>query len=81
MPHALWDRQGPRELTTVAVHQVEAADGTRNWERVTTVYDAQGYATAKTEPWPITAATARWRPDSKLSIRPNPPPTTRTWPT
>ena len=50
MPHALWDRQGPRELTTVAVHQVEAADGTRNWERVTTVYDAQGYATAKTEP-------------------------------
>ncbi|WP_144629665.1 cytochrome c1 [Bordetella genomosp. 13] len=49
MPHVLWERQGPRELTTVALHQVEGKDGTHAWERVTTVYDAQGYATAKTE--------------------------------
>lgn len=46
MPHVLWERQGPRELTTVAMHQSEG----KGWERVTTVYDAQGYSTVKTEP-------------------------------
>ena len=44
MPHALWERQGPRELTTVAMHEVEGKDGApQSWERVTTVYDAVSY--------------------------------------
>jgi ubiquinol-cytochrome c reductase cytochrome c1 subunit len=46
MPHALWDRQGPRELTTVAMQAGEKGA----WSRVTTVYDAQGIASVKTEP-------------------------------
>lgn len=46
MPHVLWELQGPRELTTVAMHQL--ADG--GWERVTTTYDDQGYAAVKKEP-------------------------------
>jgi len=51
MPHALWERQGPRELTTVAMHPgAPQANGETEWERVTTVYDAQGFATTKTEP-------------------------------
>ena len=51
MPHALWERQGPRELTTVAMHEVEGKYGApKSWERVTTVYDAQGFATVKAEP-------------------------------
>ena len=51
MPHALWQRQGPRELTTVAMHEVEGKDGApKTWERVTTVYDAQGFSTVKAEP-------------------------------
>jgi len=49
MPHVLWDRQGPRELTTTVVHQVEK-DGKKSWERVTTVFDPMGYATNKVEP-------------------------------
>ena len=51
MPHALWERQGPRELTTVAMHEVEGKEGEpKTWEKVTTVYDAQGFANVKTEP-------------------------------
>ncbi|MDM9558563.1 cytochrome c1 [Bordetella petrii] len=50
MPHALWELQGPRELTTVAMHEVTGQDGAKSWERVTTTYDAQGYSTVKTEP-------------------------------
>ncbi|ARP93048.1 cytochrome c1 [Bordetella genomosp. 13] len=50
MPHVLWERQGPRELTTVAMHQAQSKDGAPTWERVTTVYDAQGFADVKTEP-------------------------------
>ena len=50
MPHVLWELQGPRELTTVAMHQVEGKDGATSWERVTTTYDPQGYAAVKTEP-------------------------------
>lgn len=50
MPHVLWQRQGPRELTLVSMHQAEASDGTKSWERVTTLYDAQGYSTTKAEP-------------------------------
>ncbi|WP_198297693.1 cytochrome c1 [Bordetella genomosp. 9] len=47
MPHVLWERQGPRELTTVAMHRVEGKGEEGGWERVTTVYDVQGYATVK----------------------------------
>lgn len=49
MPHVLWERQGPRELTTVAVRET-TTDGHAGWQRVTTTYDAQGFATVKTEP-------------------------------
>lgn len=47
MPHVLWERQGPRELTTVAMHRGEGEHG---WERVTTTYDVNGAATVKSEP-------------------------------
>jgi len=47
MPHALWQRQGPRVLTTVAMHHGEGEHG---WERVTTTYDENGVATVKREP-------------------------------
>jgi len=47
MPHVLWERQGPRELTTVAMHRGEGEHG---WERVTTTYDVNGAATVKHEP-------------------------------
>lgn len=54
MPHALWQDQGPRELTTVAMHEVEAKNAKegapKTWERITTVYDAQGFSTVKAEP-------------------------------
>ena len=51
MPHVMWDDQGPRELTKVDVHQVRGKDGApATWERVTTVYDPQGYAAVKREP-------------------------------
>ena len=49
MPHVLWERQGPRELTTVAMHKAEPPGGNAGWERVTTVYDAQGFATTRKE--------------------------------
>ena len=40
-----------RELTTVAMHEVEGKEGEpKTWEKVTTVYDAQGFANVKTEP-------------------------------
>ena len=52
MPHVMWERQGPRTMTSVAVHQHETA-GAKGahaaWERVTTTYDAAGYTTSKTE--------------------------------
>lgn len=51
MPHVLWQRQGPREWTTVAMREVESKDGApTTWERVTTVYDAQGFSTIKADP-------------------------------
>jgi ubiquinol-cytochrome c reductase cytochrome c1 subunit len=51
MPHALWERQGPRELTTVRMEEMPGGGEGHEaaWQRVTTVYDAQGYATAKTD--------------------------------
>ena len=39
MPHVMWQRQGERTLTKTAVHQ----NADKQWERVTTVYDADGY--------------------------------------
>jgi ubiquinol-cytochrome c reductase cytochrome c1 subunit len=46
MPHVMWERQGSRELMTVALHPSAAP---RTWERIITVYDADGYATVKSE--------------------------------
>lgn len=45
MPHVMWDHQGPREMTSRLIHQVER-DGQTVWEQVTKVYDTQGYWTA-----------------------------------
>jgi ubiquinol-cytochrome c reductase cytochrome c1 subunit len=51
MPHVLWDRQGPRELTTTTVHQLPTQAGKpAGWERIVTTYDAAGYVTSKVEP-------------------------------
>jgi ubiquinol-cytochrome c reductase cytochrome c1 subunit len=51
MPHVLWDRQGPRELTTTVVHQTPSQPGKpAGWERIITTFDASGYATSKVEP-------------------------------
>jgi len=52
MPHALWHDQGPRELSKIETHQVADASGSKSWERVTTVYDADGYSSVKKEPLP-----------------------------
>ncbi|MYN12405.1 cytochrome c1 [Pusillimonas sp. TS35] len=49
MPNILWQLQGPRTMDRTTVHQVEKADGSKAWERVTASYDAQGYSTIKTE--------------------------------
>lgn len=48
MPHVLWDLQGPRELTTTTIHQVDR-DGKQVWEKIETTYDTQGYWNAKAE--------------------------------
>lgn len=50
MPHVLWQLQGPRELTVTAIEPVKGAAGHAEWERVTTSYDVNGYATVKKEP-------------------------------
>lgn len=47
MPHVLWLDQGPRTLTRIDVR--EAKDGSGEWERVTTVYDTNGFSTVQTE--------------------------------
>jgi ubiquinol-cytochrome c reductase cytochrome c1 subunit len=56
MPHVLWDRQGPREMTIVAMHE-HAAEGHgkaahSSWQRITTSYDTMGYQTITTEDVP-----------------------------
>lgn len=51
MPHVLWERQGPREYTSVVVHEV-TKDGKKQWERATSVYGPEGYWTTTTEPMP-----------------------------
>jgi len=48
MPHVMWDTQGPRELTSTLVHQVEQ-DGNKVWQQVTKQFDTQGYWTANAE--------------------------------
>ncbi len=51
MPHVLWEDQGPRTLTKIDIHPVknEAGETTDEWERVTTVYDTEGFSTVDTE--------------------------------
>src|SRR3546814_18129760 len=50
MPPVLWELQGPRELTTEAMHEVEGTAGAHSLKRVTTTYVTPGYATAQPEP-------------------------------
>jgi len=50
MPHVLWELQGEREMTKTVIRPT-ALDGTdAGWERLTTVYDAQGYWESSVEP-------------------------------
>jgi len=49
MPDVLWELHGPRTMTRHTVHQVQAADGSEQWERTVAKYDAQGFAEVKTE--------------------------------
>lgn len=48
MPHILWEQQGPRELTSTLIHQVDK-DGKKVWEQITKQYGPEGYWTAKAE--------------------------------
>lgn len=81
MPHALWEVQGPRELTTVAMHEVEGKEGApKTWERVTTVYDAQGFSTVKAEPVANYQAMPPSMPNSRPPTRPKSQHTTTTSP-
>lgn len=52
MPHVLWERQGERELTTVAIHPAskEANEKHPEWEKITTTYDTNGFMTRQVEP-------------------------------
>lgn len=51
MPHAMWQEQGPRTLTRVVTHEAHDESGAATgWERVTTVFDEQGFAKTTTEP-------------------------------
>jgi len=49
MPHALWQLQGPRSMERNTVAQVEAADGTSQWQRTIAKYDPQGFSEITTE--------------------------------
>jgi len=48
MPNPLWQLQGPRTLEHVTIHEVEK-EGAKQWERVTAMYDGQGFSEIKTE--------------------------------
>ena len=56
MPHALWQRQGPREMVSEVIHpaasDAKGGHGAAHaaFEKVTTKYDAMGFATTTTEP-------------------------------
>jgi ubiquinol-cytochrome c reductase cytochrome c1 subunit len=54
MPHVMWAEQGPRELSATTMRQKPATDDGKSgdWERVTTVTNAQGYAQVKREDVP-----------------------------
>lgn len=53
MPHVLWERQGPRDLTVVEVREVKDAAGKRTgWEEVRTLHAADGSATQTKKPLP-----------------------------
>ncbi|MGB7483573.1 cytochrome c1 [Castellaniella ginsengisoli] len=49
MPNALWELEGPRTFTDIEIHQVADDQGNAHWERTTTVYDADGIPTVKSE--------------------------------
>jgi cytochrome c1 len=51
MPHVLWERQGPREMTVITTQKTAANAGKpAGWERISTTYDSAGYVTNKVEP-------------------------------
>lgn len=49
MPHALWQLQGERSMERNTVEQVEADDGTTQWQRTVVKFDPQGFSTVTTE--------------------------------
>jgi len=49
MPHALWQLQGERSMERNKVTQVEAGDGTLQWQRTVSKFDAQGFSEVTTE--------------------------------
>uniref|UniRef100_UPI00333EB434 cytochrome c1 n=1 Tax=Castellaniella defragrans TaxID=75697 RepID=UPI00333EB434 len=49
MPNVLWELEGPRSMTRIAVHEVVADDGSTHWERSTTTFDPEGFSTVKSE--------------------------------
>jgi ubiquinol-cytochrome c reductase cytochrome c1 subunit len=53
MPHALWQRQGARDLTIVEVRETKDAAGKRTgWEEVRTLHAADGSTTQAVQPLP-----------------------------
>jgi len=50
MPNILWELQGPRAMERTVVHEVEQADGSMQWERIVSKYDADGFSEIKAEP-------------------------------
>lgn len=50
MPNALWELEGgPRTFTSIDVKKVSDDDGKSHWERITTVFDADGFSTVTSE--------------------------------
>jgi len=49
MPHALWQLQGERAMERNTVAQVEADDGSQQWQRTIARFDAQGFSEVSTE--------------------------------
>jgi len=49
MPHALWELQGPRSMERATVAQVDQEDGSKQWQRTITRFDAQGFSEVTTE--------------------------------
>ncbi|WP_211248240.1 cytochrome c1 [Brackiella oedipodis] len=44
MPNPLWDVAGPTEVSITDVHQLEKEDGSSEWKKTVTHYDAHGFA-------------------------------------